>query len=280
MLKILLKGAKNNKEKLHYILAYVSNVLIDSYTANTDDAIQMLDNKKGDCTEHAILFTTLARAAGIPAREVSGLIYNDDNEAPGFLAHAWAESVLDGEWIALDPLWRENTINATHIKLDQLDFLKISEINIIKKIYNYNASNKITNKAELEYDKKNFKKAFLLYENLAKKGDLYAQYYLGWAFEYGKGIEANYNKALEWYSKASNQGDDESEYQIANLYKDKNKLGINTNLSSFWFEKSAFNGNKKAAYYIAEAYNNGIGVPLDKDEAIKWYKTAAESIFD
>ena len=280
VLKILLKGAKNDKEKLHYILAYVSNILIDSYTANTDDAIKMLDNQKGDCTEHAILFTTLARAAGIPAREVSGLIYNDDNEAPGFLAHAWAESVLDGEWIALDPLWRENTINATHIKLDQLDFLKISEINIIEKIYNYSASNKITNKAELEYDKKNFKKAFLLYENLAKKGDLYAQYYLGWAFEYGKGIEANYNKALEWYSKASNQGDDESEYQIANLYKDKNKLGINTNLSSFWFEKSAFNGNKKAAYYIAEAYNNGIGVPLDKDEAIKWYKTAAESIFD
>ena len=31
---------------------------------------------------------------------------------------------------------------------------------------------------------------------------------------------------------------------------------------------------------IAEAYNNGIGVPLNKDEAIKWYKTAAESIFD
>ncbi|MDC1355960.1 hypothetical protein N8310_00065 [Pseudomonadota bacterium] len=76
-------------------------------------------------------------------------------------------------------------------------------------------------------------------------------------------IQENMNIEIKWYSKASYQGDDESEYNIANLYNHQNKLGINT-----------------TTYYIAEAYNNGIGVPLNKDEAIKWYKTAAESIFD
>jgi TPR repeat protein len=280
ILKSLLKDVQNDKDKVYRILAYTSNVLIDNSFSNTDDAIQMLKNSKGDCTEHAILFTTLARAAGIPAREASGLIYNNEEENPSFNAHAWAEVALDGKWVAVDPMWREIKISPIHIKLDKMDYINISSIKVVQSTYNYSAAEDVYNEAEEEYNNSNFEKAYRLYYKLAKKGDFYSQYYIGWANENGKGITQDYKKALKWFLKAASQGDDVSEYHIAQLYEDKKKLGVDYNLSSFWFERSAIGGNRKAAYFIAEAYKKGLGVPKDNEEALAWYQYAAEGLFD
>ena len=63
----------------------------------------------------ALLLTTLARAVGIPAREVTGLVYMGD-EVQAFGGHAWSEVVLDGRWQPVDPAWRETEVNATHIR--------------------------------------------------------------------------------------------------------------------------------------------------------------------
>ena len=240
----------------------------------------MLKNSKGDCTEHAILFTTLARAAGIPAREVSGLIYNNEEEKPSFNAHAWAEVAIDGKWIAVDPMWREIKISPIHIKLDKMNYINISSIKVVQSTFNYSAPEDIYKEAEDEYNNSNFEKAYSLYYKLAKKGDFYAQYYIGWANENGKGVPINYQKALEWYLKAAFQGDNTSEYHIARLYNDEKKLGMDNILSSFWFERSALSGNRKAAYFLAEAYNKGLGVPKNKDEALGWYEYAGLGLFD
>ena len=94
-----------------------------SMSANSSTALQILATKKGDCTEHALLFTTLARAAGIPAREVTGLAYVE-TPAPTFGWHAWAEVHNGREWISVDPTWNEVRIDASHIKFadDEDDF--------------------------------------------------------------------------------------------------------------------------------------------------------------
>ena len=65
-----------------------------TYDANADDALTVLENKAGDCTEHTLLFTTLARAAGIPARQVGGVVYVGGDK-PSFGWHAWSE-IHDG----------------------------------------------------------------------------------------------------------------------------------------------------------------------------------------
>jgi WD40 repeat protein/transglutaminase-like putative cysteine protease len=86
-----------------------------SYSANAQTTIRVLDNRAGDCTEHALLFTALARSLGIPAREVSGLIFSDNE--PGFYWHAWAE-IHDGhQWVGIDPAWAETVIDAAHIRM-------------------------------------------------------------------------------------------------------------------------------------------------------------------
>lgn len=68
------------------------------------------------CTEFTDLFIALARAAGIPAREVNGYAYTQ-NEAlrPLSLArdvlHAWPEywDEMTAHWVAVDPTWENTT---------------------------------------------------------------------------------------------------------------------------------------------------------------------------
>lgn len=79
------------------------------------DANEILDTKVGVCRDYAILLGTLTKAAGIPTRFVSGLVYTGDS----FLYHAWVE-VWDGRnWIGLDATRPEDYVTPGHIKTAQ-----------------------------------------------------------------------------------------------------------------------------------------------------------------
>ena len=93
-----------------------------TFSARLTNALEVLDHMEGDCTEHSMLFIGLARAAGIPAREVAGLIYVDDPQ-PGFYFHQWA-TVWVGTWIDVDPTFDQTIADATHIKLAEGDLFK------------------------------------------------------------------------------------------------------------------------------------------------------------
>ena len=80
-------------------------------TVSLPTALEVLDSKRGDCNEHAVLFTALARAAGIPARVVAGVVYLDG----AFYYHAWSEVWL-GQWVAVDPTFQQMPADATHVK--------------------------------------------------------------------------------------------------------------------------------------------------------------------
>ena len=55
-------------------------------------------NLKGDCGFHAILFITLARIAGIPAKWQSGWFITPHYAGP----HDWAQVYIDGKWYPVD----------------------------------------------------------------------------------------------------------------------------------------------------------------------------------
>jgi transglutaminase-like putative cysteine protease len=70
----------------------------------------LFNTRRGFCGHYASAFTTLMRAAGIPARVVAGYQGGDWNPIGGYLivrqshAHAWSEVWLDGEgWKRVDP---------------------------------------------------------------------------------------------------------------------------------------------------------------------------------
>jgi hypothetical protein len=110
--KAILDGESNSllalTELVHWVSDHLEDALVDSFSA-----LDALHGKKGECQAHAYLYTALCRAAGIPTKVVSGLVYI---KGVGFLYHAWAESFI-GYWIAVDPTFDQIPADATHIKL-------------------------------------------------------------------------------------------------------------------------------------------------------------------
>ncbi len=91
----------------------VFKMLVKNPTPSLPSALDVLKTKEGDCNEHAILFTALARAAGIPAKIYVGLvnIYGDS-----YWYHAWC-AVWLGSWVAVDPTFDQFPADVNHLKL-------------------------------------------------------------------------------------------------------------------------------------------------------------------
>ena len=100
------------------MLAFVSRHVRDLDLPSEYPVVRLLQEPKGDATEHARLFVALARAVGLPAREVRGLVYLGDEEM-AFGGHAWAEVALDGRWQPVDPTWNESSVDATHVAIER-----------------------------------------------------------------------------------------------------------------------------------------------------------------
>jgi hypothetical protein len=59
-------------------------------------------NGAGDCTEHAVLLTALARSVGRPARVVVGVLLADPGDGVAAFGHAWAEIHDGSAWRRVD----------------------------------------------------------------------------------------------------------------------------------------------------------------------------------
>jgi transglutaminase-like putative cysteine protease len=110
----LVSASANPRERVNALLAWldanIAKEAVDAFSAR-----DVLDAKRGECQGHAWLYAALARALGVPTRVVNGLVYAP--EYGGFLYHTWAESLVDGDWRAVDPTFGQAQADATHIAL-------------------------------------------------------------------------------------------------------------------------------------------------------------------
>ncbi len=110
----IVAGAGSSSERVERIVEWM-NVNIEKAPIDVFSALDVLEKNKAECQGHAYLYTALARASGIPTRIVNGLAYSE--QFNGFLYHSWAESLVDGQWQAVDPTFGQTTADATHIKV-------------------------------------------------------------------------------------------------------------------------------------------------------------------
>jgi transglutaminase-like putative cysteine protease len=105
-------GDTKDARKAAYLLArYVYSSLRKSSPAvGQASALEIIESSCGDCSEHALLYVTLCRAAGIPARRCSGYV----NVGSQWGAHAWAEVWL-GRWVGADPTTGEIGTGARYV---------------------------------------------------------------------------------------------------------------------------------------------------------------------
>lgn len=99
-------------EKARRLMDWIQLTIEKRPVLSMPDAISTLENRMGDCNEHAMLFAALARAAGIPARVEAGLVYLRGK----FYYHAWNLLFL-GSWVTADPLFDQLPADVTHIRL-------------------------------------------------------------------------------------------------------------------------------------------------------------------
>ncbi len=84
------------------VVDFVATAMHSEYGENLHFASEVARTLRGDCTEHALLTTALARAVQIPARLVNGaaILYTDGQwQAYG---HAWVQMREADHWVVRD----------------------------------------------------------------------------------------------------------------------------------------------------------------------------------
>ena len=113
-------------DKLRELVDWVHQNIEKRPVLSLPDALSTLENRVGDCNEHAVLLAALARAAGIPCRIEAGLVYLKGR----FYYHAWNLAYL-GRWITVDALFDQIPADVSHIRFvtgspgQQLDLMGI-----------------------------------------------------------------------------------------------------------------------------------------------------------
>lgn len=80
-------------------------------------ASAVMRDRRGDCTEHAVLLAAMLRAAGIPSRLAAGVVYA--REFAGvrgcYAWHMWTQALVGGQWRDLDATLSDRPFHAGHI---------------------------------------------------------------------------------------------------------------------------------------------------------------------
>jgi hypothetical protein len=124
--RIIVSGENSSLAQVKKLVSWVHTNIEKRPVISLPDALSTLENKRGDCNEHAVLFAALARAAGFPAAVETGLVYLDGR----FYYHAWNVIYL-GRWITVDSLFGQVPADVTHIRFSggtpeqQLDLMNV-----------------------------------------------------------------------------------------------------------------------------------------------------------
>lgn len=110
--KTILGGTRDALAAVELLLKWVHENLEKVPTLGVPSGVEVLSTKRGDCNEHATLYASLARAAGIPTKISMGLLYQEGK----FYYHAWNEVFL-GQWFTVDATLGQFPADATHIKV-------------------------------------------------------------------------------------------------------------------------------------------------------------------
>lgn len=116
--KHVVGDAQTDLQKMRRLRSFLSDYIdAKGLDVGYASALETLQTRRGDCTEHAVLLTALARAVGIPARVVTGIVYAErmGGASRVFVPHAWTQAWIDHRWISFDSAQRR--FDSTHIAL-------------------------------------------------------------------------------------------------------------------------------------------------------------------
>lgn len=120
---------------------------------------------------------------------------------------------------------------------------------------------------------KDLQEAKRLFEKSSAQGYDIAQLFIGRILE---DTNASCDEIVAAYKKAAEMGCAESQNYLGYWYEEgKNGLPVDYQEAYRWYQKAAEQGDSYAQYDIGWLFDNGLGVKENKREAVKWFKRAA-----
>ena len=104
----------------------------------------------------------------------------------------------------------------------------------------------------------------------------WAQFNLGIAYDYGRGVKQDYKEAVEWYRKAAEQGDAKAQHNLGVNYSKGQGVKQDHKEAVTWYRLAAEQGLAVSQNNLGGMYAVGDGVPQDFAKALKWLQSAAE----
>ena len=100
--------------KADKLVAWVHKNIEKRPVLSVPNALETLENRIGDCNEHAVLLAAFARAAGLPAEVEAGVVYMRGR----FFYHAWNVFYLRdrGGWVTADAVLGQMPADVTHVR--------------------------------------------------------------------------------------------------------------------------------------------------------------------
>ena len=118
--------------------------------------------------------------------------------------------------------------------------------------------------------KRDFKKAFSLYQKSAKQGYPEGMFKLGECYLYSRGVKENIGKALYWFTQSANKGDAQAQRELAILYEEGKTVEKNEKEAIKYYKKSVAQEDVTAMTYLAFHYLEGdCGLAKDYSKAIE-----------
>lgn len=113
------------------------------------------------------------------------------------------------------------------------------------------------------------------YRKSAKQGYPAAQNSLGYAYEWGQGLETNLQLAVQWYHKAAEQNFAQAQNNLGTMYYLGKGVDYDDKQASYWYQKAAEQGHATAQRNLGVMYSKGSGVKQNYETAFQWYLKAA-----
>lgn len=113
-------------------------------------------------------------------------------------------------------------------------------------------------------------RAMKLYLAAAGAGDPVAQYNVGICCTLGKGTSVDVEEGITWLQKAAEQGLAQAFLPLANRLAELDR----DEEARQWFARAAEKGNAAALLHVGRWYRDGLGGPVDRVQAARWFMTA------
>lgn len=131
--------------------------------------------------------------------------------------------------------------------------------------------------AEQARKQADYKVALSLYRQASENGNYYGAIRLAQMHYLGQGVTKDSSGAAGWMSKAAEIGGTGAIYEIGSHYfRGLNGVPEDFNEALKWFRKGAGLGHHRSMWRVGQMLESGKGVDRNVEQAIYWYKKAAE----